>query len=257
MRGRIAWPIFAAAVMLLLIASLPVTAQKKDDWPAAKLNLSAEQRDALRKHMASSREKMQDARENLTAARMDFFQQLKRYKIDDRRLQESIRKINVMQRRLMQITLENQLGLRRVLTADQFQQLGQAVQARKERKRGMEGGMWGGFGPKGPDIDALGLSDDQKKRIQKLFDSSKARIQPLATKLHTEMGNLRSLYLTYDLDKKRANTEMDRVSDAEMALLKEVVARQQDLRKILTEDQFNTLARAIRPPEPRGPGGWK
>jgi Spy/CpxP family protein refolding chaperone len=248
-------------ILLALIAAFavaaPVIAEPGETSP--KLNLSESQRQKLRDHITESRAKMAGARGDLRNARMDLFGQLSHYKLDDKRVAASVNRINTLQRRLLQISYENQVDLRKILTRQQFEQLGQAVGEHGPGKRGPggPGEAWGAYGlPQGADIKKLDLSEDQQKQIARLFDKSSGEVRSLSSKLRTEMGSLRKLYLDYDLDQKRVNSQIDRVGDAERNLLNETVSRQKQLRKILNEDQFNTLAKSMKPPQggPRGRG---
>jgi Spy/CpxP family protein refolding chaperone len=253
--GSLIVVLLLAAVATTPLLSAPVRSDDKAPGIIAKLNLTPAQREALKKYIGASRAKMTDARNDLRSARMDFFRQMRQYRVDDSKVQDTVRRIGVSQRRLLQVVLENQLGLRRILTRTQFVQLGDAIKSRRaQEKREEHGGpgMWQGFGASNVgDINRLGLTDDQKKRIGRLFDSSSTATKAAATRLQTEMRTMRGLYLSYDLDRKRVNAQMDRVADAERGFLRQTINRQVELRKILTEDQFETLAKTMRPPGPK------
>ncbi len=243
-RLGVLWALLTIAAMIF---AAPVFAQKGGDSP--KLNLTPGQRDKLRDHIKASRDKMADTRGDLQGARMDLFGQLRQYKLDDKRVAASVDRINTLQRKLMQISYQNQVGLRQILTRQQFAELGEAVGERGPGRRG-PGEGWGAYGlPQNADLDKLKLSDDQQKRIAKLFDKSRNEVDSLTSKMRTEMGNLRKLYLGYDFDEKSVNSQIDRVGDTERSMLNETVARQKELRKILSEDQFNTLSKSMKPPQ--------
>ena len=235
-------------VVAMLVGAMATSfAQEKD--PTDGLKLRPAQRNELKARMNSGREKMRATRDDLRTARMELFHQLQQYRFDNKRVQNTVLKINGIQRRLMRTSLDTQKGLRQILTRDQFKQLGQMIDKRGKNAGRSGRESWQGFDvPKDMDIKRLRLSDDQQKRIKRLFDKSENTSEQLAARRRGEMQNLRKLYLNYDLDQKKVNAQMDKVGDIELAILKQTVARQSELRRILTESQFKSLVKTIKPP---------
>lgn len=238
----------------LLVSSTSVAAKKGRGGPGprAKIsNLSPGQRDKLQKHIRGAQGKFHENRMELRDARLDLYRQFREYRLDDRRLQNSIRKINDLQLRLLKANLDNQMKLRNILTREQFESLREAVEDRDTDWE--DGRVWPGDGPGGGDADRLGLSAEQRNRIEKLWKSSRESASSLGGRLRADTESLQRRYLDYELNPKQAASRIDGLSDTQLALLKATVARQVELRKILTERQFEALSKSV-PPAGRGKG---
>lgn len=238
------------------ISADPAMAQKRGKRPdhSAKLNLSEQQRQKLKKHIEESRERSRPVRESLHKARTELFQQLGRYKFDERKVNDTVRRIGELRRKVLMLSLENQKGLREILTKEQFAELGDAIGDRGGR---FEGAGSGDGAPAGGDIRNLKLTPEQTKEINALFRKSREQTEAIAAKLRSDSERLRKLYLNYNLDTKQAMALIERLNDRRTEMLKATVSRQVELRKILTEPQFEALAKTMRPPENGRRGGWK
>jgi Spy/CpxP family protein refolding chaperone len=243
---RVCAVVIAMVAAMLLLSVIPAAAERPGPGFHANLNLTPDQRDKLRKHMGDTGAKVAAIRSDMRDARMDMYRQLQNYQVDQRRLQESIRRINALQIKMLNAHLESQMRLRDILTKDQFQSLTQAIGGRGASRDGS--GFFFGDQGMGGDVKRLGLSPDQQEKIKKLWDASRSTMSALRDKLKFDSRNLEKLYLDYDLDPKVAKQRIDKLGDTELQVLKATVARQLQLRNILTEDQFQELAKTMRPP---------
>lgn len=236
---------------MALVSSGPAAAQRRGPGPRARIaNLTPEQRERLKNHVREAQSEMRGIRMDLRDVRLNLYGQFREYRLDERRVQNSVRRINDLQRSLLDSNLENQLRLRDILTRGQFESLQEAVHDRDVERDGPH--VWpGDDGPVG-NVDRLRLSSEQKERIKRLWRSSRETAADLGTKLRSSSQDLQRLYMDYDLDQKQANKIIDRIGDTQLDLLKATVSRQVELRRILTEQQFRALSKSIRPPGGRG-----
>ncbi|MBI2842165.1 MAG: periplasmic heavy metal sensor [Armatimonadetes bacterium] len=215
-------------------------------------NLDPAQREKLQKHFRESRGRLMDARMQLRDARMELYRRLGEYDLDERGMQEDIRGINSLQLRLLHGNLESQLRLREILTKEQFDDLRDAVGEPGMHRE--DAWMWPGDGARlRGNVDRLGLSAEQREQIARLWRSSRASSEGLIGKLRSESEALQRTYLDYDLDPKQARAQIERLNDTQLNLLKATVSRQMGLRRILTEEQFESLSKTVRRPGRPGP----
>lgn len=242
--GRTSLSVIIMTLMIALIAVTPSLAQRGGQGLGAKLNLSNEQRDKLQRHLKDTGQKIGDTRAQLQDARKDLFNLLGQYRPDNSRINDTIKRINGLQLRLLNIHLDSQIRLRQILTKDQFNQLSAAIEERGPRG---EGGFFrGDEGPHPGDVRSLGLSQDQQDKIKQLWRSSRQTMSALRDKHKSTSESLANMYLDYNLNAGQARQKISDLGDIQLSMLKAMVARQAALRKILTEDQFNTLTSQIR-----------
>lgn len=230
------------AVLMLGFSAAPTQAKGSKD--RQEINLNKEQRDRLQRHIEQNKGEVADVRRQIQAARSDLSQQLRQYDVDERKVQQTIRRINDLQTRLQLIHLENQVKLRDILTKEQFADLREAVGS-----RGMDGDEVHAWperdGPHARNVQNLDLSEQQQDRINKLFQRSTESMNVLIRKAKGDAGSLRELYLSYSLDTKRAKEIINRLSNTRLEILKTMVDRQVELRNILTKKQFEALAKSM------------
>jgi Spy/CpxP family protein refolding chaperone len=97
-----------------------------------------------------------------------------------------------------------------------------------------------------PDYQALGLSADQKTRVQALHKSIGAQMRTLGQTLRQRRKALEAVYGAYDLDTAKARQLNKQINDTQRAILDQHLRLQTDLRGILTQDQFSRLQTMIR-----------
>jgi len=253
--------LFTAA---LAIAALGVTTPACSQPPPpmrADLNLSPEQQQKLREHARETREKTEVIRRDMWAARSELWRQFRSYHLDEKAARNAAKKINSCHLRLLNSYLESQVGLRNILTKDQFQKLSRAVGGRdRDRPRqGFEGRprMPEPGGESLGDVSHLNLSPAQQEKIRKLYEENSRVMEDLMKKQMDDFRALESLYLNYNLDQKRAKQLIKHLNDIHMKIQEASIKRQIEIRKILIEEQFNALKPKVRPPVEGMPGFGK
>jgi len=243
-----------AALLAVALCARPAVAERPERGPGlrSRLNLSSDQRTKLQAHVRDVRSRALTVGGELRAARVMLAGQFADYRLDERRTQESARKINALQHRLLKLNLDDQVGLRQILSREQFEQLWASVGGRGRLH--VDGHIEGDReGPGDRAVERIGLSPEQQESIRKLYSTTRETTLSLRQRLSTETEGLRRLYSDYDLDAKKATARIDKLRRIQLALLGAMIARQVELRKILTEQQFQALSQSIHPPG-RGPG---
>lgn len=253
LKKGISHPFLAAAllaVVMMVFISDGALAQRRPERAGARpgINLNNEQRQKLQRHIKESREKTAGVTRELVQARTELFKQLHEYKVDENRLQESVKKINGLQVRLHNIGLENQLRLRSILRKAQFTELGEAVSGKGIDAESIHGWPSADCDLVGGNIERLNITSEQQGQIKRLFEKSRATVQSLGRELREDAQSLHRLYLDYDLDPKEAKTRIEKLGETQREAIKATVARQLALREILTRQQFETLSQTMRPP---------
>lgn len=255
--NRASRPFFAAALfaiaMMVLFSGSSFAQRMVLRADAAKsINLSDTQRQKLQRHIKESRKKTAGVTRELVQARTELFNQLQDYKVDQNRLQGSVRKINGLQIRLHTIGLENQLKLRTILTKSQFAQLGDAVSG-----KGVGTGRIHGWPARngeliGENLKQLNITSKQQEKIKRLFEKSRTSVQSISQELRQNAQSLHRLYLNYELDTKEAKARITKLGQTQRKAINATVSRQLALREILTQQQFETLSQTMRSPAAPG-----
>lgn len=233
-------------VVMMVTSAGSVLAQRGSS--RSHINLSGEQRQKLQRHIKDNRSKMAGVTREIVQARMEFFGQIREYRVDEKQLQESMRKINALQVKLHNIGLENQSELREILTKEQFAELGEAVSGKGVGQEGVYSWPRGGIEAGSDGLDRLNLSSEQQEKIKKLFERSHATMQSISRELRSNAQSLHKLYLDYDLDTKQAKARIEKLGESQREAIKATIARQIALRDILTQQQFEKLSQTMRPP---------
>ncbi|MGC8862999.1 MAG: Spy/CpxP family protein refolding chaperone [Armatimonadota bacterium] len=210
------------------------------------------QRDRMKALAAEMRGKMERARYELLRARMDLFQAYSVYDLDERKVRAALDRIGRAQLALLNLHLDNQIELRRILNESQFSEF----RRRMERFGRHMAGVFGPHsdGPMGrlPDMDRppdrellerIGVGADQAKRIWREADSTAAKA--IVDRLVRESKRLIDLYTRYDLDVDAARKLIDSIHRSQMDLAELNHKNQQTLRAVLTEQQFERLQQEI------------
>lgn len=219
--------------------------------------VTASQREQLKSLAMETRRKTDRARAELRNARAVLYAVYRVYELDDRRAKAAIERINSTQLQLLKIHLENQLEIRQVLDSAQFRQM----ISRAHDPRGMAWpSMDNGIADRIPDrqmIEDLGLGAEEKRRALALTGTNAERTR-LLEKLRRDTRQMMELYSRYDLDTAAANRLIESIHSSQIALTAQNHKRQQQLRKVLTQRQFERLQKTIaerlqsmRKPRPR------
>lgn len=100
---------------------------------------------------------------------------------------------------------------------------------------------------------SIGLSPEQLKRVEALHRQFGARTRALEQTLSERKRSLEALYKQFDFDKGQAKQTNKEINSIQRDLLNEHLNLQIELRKILTQDQFDRLREGMerRRPGPR------
>jgi len=230
-RTRAIW----TSVLAVLVAGSCALAEPVGVTPA--------QKDQLKALALETREKTMRVRDELRRARQELFQVYRVYELDERKARAAIDRISKSQLALLNLHLDNQLDLRRVLTEAQFTGFCQ----RMSRRFGHgEAGMlhFGDEGPldRLPDKDllqAVGATPEQGGRLVRLGGlREKGRV---IEKLRRDSRQMIDLYSRYDLDTPAARKLIDSIHQGQSDLAAANHKAQQALRSVLTQQQFDRL----------------
>jgi hypothetical protein len=95
-------------------------------------------------------------------------------------------------------------------------------------------------------VDRLGLSDDQKARIERAFENHRVRIISTTEALEKEEAQLKQLLEAESLDRNAVFSQIDRVISARGEMERENAAMTLEMREVLTRAQWVQL------PDPSG-----
>lgn len=238
-----------AAAMFVIVLPTSALAQRGGDSFHSRINPTPEQKEKLQAYKRDSREKTRQLSSDLRSARKDLFTQLRNYKLDQRKAIDTAQRVGDLQKDLLNAKLDNQIALRRILTSEQFDRLRSAVRGMGVEHEGL--GRSRGDKDFTGSVSELGLSKNQQDRIKLLFQKSAASGSTLMNQLTNDSQELRKLYMSYNLDQKHARSLISSIANTRSQMLKSMVARQQQLRSILSEQQFNALVKTMRPPRDR------
>ncbi|MDH7601384.1 MAG: hypothetical protein QHI38_04475 [Armatimonadota bacterium] len=235
MRGIINSRVLIVTVSLILAVFSAVLAEPG--------SVTASQREQLKSLAAEMRDKTRRVRDELMRGRMDLFAAYQSWDLNEQRVRQAISRISRAQSALLNLHLENQLALRRILNSEQFAELSRQV------VRHWGHGHKGRFGPfeespldRLPDkamLDAAGVSPEQARKILQFSDSP--RRQAIIDRLQRYSKQLIDLFSSYDLDTATARRLIDKIHDCQSELLELNLEKQQVLRSVLTREQFEKL----------------
>ena len=112
---------------------------------------------------------------------------------------------------------------------------------------GMGPGMMGGYGM-GP-LSALNLTDDQRSKINKIFDDERKQHWAVMGKMMDEQNKLRDLYEQSEPDPKKVGAAYGAIAKLRQQMLETHVQASNEVQKLLTKEQREQL-------EQRRRGGW-
>jgi Spy/CpxP family protein refolding chaperone len=90
-------------------------------------------------------------------------------------------------------------------------------------------------------MNGLGLSPDQMKRVDAFHKQFGPKMQALERELGEKRRALETLYAQYSLDTAQAQKLNTEINHIQKQILEGHLKLQQDLRKILTSEQFDKL----------------
>lgn len=207
------------------------------------IGVSEGQKDQLKALASNTRDRTGRERDAMRRARMELLRVYSTYNIDDHKAKVARDRVSAAQLNLLNIHLDNEIALRNVLNADQFQQF------RNMMKRRMREPQMLVLAPPEEDIldrlpgkamlDSLGVSQDQ----QKLLKPSNPK---LIQDLRDQSKQMLDLYASFSLDSAAARKLIHSIHHKQMDLLAIQHRRQQTIRQVLSQDQFQRLQKEIK-----------
>jgi Spy/CpxP family protein refolding chaperone len=204
--------------------------------------ISQAQKDQLKELAVQTGQKARSERQNLTSARRELLDIYSKYDLNENKAKSAISKIQQSQLKLLNIHLEHQIGIRKILSSSQFAGFRERV-GNKMRDRGNES-----MGRMDTDIfadksllDGLNLSAEKKQKAQsKLGELTKRRANMIGN-MHNNFKRMMDLYAGYELDMVAAKRLIAKTHKLQSELTELSLKRQQAIRSLLTETQFNTF----------------
>lgn len=228
--------------ILILFAALVMAGVSSTAYSEGSPGISDSSKDRLKTLAADTRKRTMQEREAMRRARYDLLQVYSNYTIDERKAKAAQDKISAAQLNLLNIHLDNEVALRSALNAEQFQQF------RKMLSRHIGEGRMLLVAPPEEDIldrlpdkpmlDALGVSA-QKQRA----------LRPANPKLISDLKELSrqavALYCNYSLNESNCRKLIGSIHGKQNELISLQHHRQQTIRHMLSEDQFQKLQREL------------
>lgn len=226
----------------------------------APTELRPAQKDRLKSQAFKTREKMESARRDLWRARMELAGIFGSYALDEKKARAAQERVSKHQLDLLNLHLDSQIEIRRVMTAEQFERFAQMF------IRGKHGGSMGGFHPSdGPGIDwfpdgnalrSLSLTPEQTRKLSTVLGPTPER-KKLIDRIEDDSRLMIRKYQKYELDAADARKIIASIHAAQRDMASLNLKTQQNLRAVLTQAQFekyrDDMARRIKPPFKRGP----
>jgi Spy/CpxP family protein refolding chaperone len=104
---------------------------------------------------------------------------------------------------------------------------------------GMGPGMMGGYGM-GP-LSALNLTDDQRSKINKIFDAERKQHWAVMGKMLDEQSRLRDLYEQTEPDPKKVGAVYGAIAKLRQQMLETHIQARNEMLKVLTKEQRDQL----------------
>ncbi|MHB9035705.1 MAG: hypothetical protein ACYC64_03500 [Armatimonadota bacterium] len=209
-----------------------------------------DQKERLKDFAMETRRKAQGERESLMRARMELLRLYSDYNLNERKANAVIDQIDQAQLRLLNIHFENQIGVRRILNPSQFAQFREML---GERMRDPEMGFMRPMRDDAIDefVDKtmredLNLSADQKRRVGGQMNQLVQKRVNIIQKLQRDARQMAGMYASYDLDEAAGRKLIGSIHENQSDLLNLNFRKQQIIRSVLTEPQFNALVARIR-----------
>ena len=207
-------------------------------------HVTAQQKNQLRKLAMNAGRNIQAQRRVLRQSRRDLFRLYMNYRLDEHRIRTDLDKIHVSQVRLLNIHLESQIALRRILTQNQFSVFIGAVEKRHQRHpRAVGKGAFAANLFTDRAINSAGLNPAQRKRMLLLARQMNRR-RLIVGRLRQSVDQMIGLYSRYKLDIPAAKKLINKIHLLQLRLSEMNHKRQSELRSIVTEAQFQRLKAA-------------
>ncbi len=201
--------------------------------------ISPAQKERLKSLAIETKQKIDRRREELTRARWELFQAYQTHELDERKIKTILDRIKRLQLELLNVHLENQTAIRRVLNQEQFRSFWNRVN--KHMGNAMikvaphEDSIFDRF----PDKDTLAqldLTPEQMKYMKGIIMSPQRR--RIIENLRRDSYRMLELYARHDLDIATARKLIDSIHESQIELTILNHKKQRAIRSILTKPQF-------------------
>ena len=243
--------IFGIAIIVILGTISSCIAQE------GRAGITPSQKEQLKNLAVETKSKTTSERSNLRRARIELFQVYKSYNIDEQKAKAALAKISSAQAALLDIHLQNQIELRRILNEDQFNLFRKRMERfRDHNSRAMS--QLDSNLDKLPDRQMLknaGVNREQLRKAAAILTPKQVRIKVIE-KLRRSSMQIMGLYRKYNLDTQTAKKLIQDIHDNQSELADLNHKKQQALRNVLTESQFikvrNQIEKKMREGIPTG-----
>lgn len=231
-------------IQILTLVVLVVGAHGAACAADSDLGISTSQKDQLKALAANTRDRTGRERDSLRQARTELVKAYSAYTIDWHKLNSTWEKISSAQLTLLNIHLDNEIALRNILKEEQFSALREIMKRRmREHEMLVVAPPEADLLDRLPDkkmLDDMGVPADKQKQLENVPGKDKA-IQDL----RDSSKQLLDMYSNYTLDSTAARKLIKTVHQNQEWLLKQQNRRQRQIRKVLTQDQFDKLVQEI------------
>lgn len=218
--------------------------------------ISEDQKNELKELAVQTREKTQSERQHLTRARQELLDIYSKYDLNESKAKSAIGKVQQSQLKLLNIHLEHQTGIRKILSSSQFTGFRERIGNKmRDRGNGQTDRMDTDIYADKSLLDGLNLSAEKKQKAQsKLGELAKRRANMIGS-MHSNFKRMMDLYADYELDASAAKRLIAKTHKLQSELMELSLKRQQAIRSLLTETQFNTfMGRVNSKMKSQGPG---
>ena len=218
----------------ILLALLPVLLLS-----VSAAGMSDARRQQLKSLAMETRRKSEAERDVIRRARMDLNAAYADYRLDEGKVKVALDRIWPAQKRLLEVHLDNQVQLRQIMNEQQFQRFSEMTRRTKSGHHefpGSEDGMWDRW-PDKEMLASLGLSENQIRQIRR----PEWRRDGTIGKLRRDSEKILELYSSYNPDVAAARKLIDSIHQAQIDHSEQHHKRQQSLRSILTQEQWQRL----------------
>lgn len=217
--------------------------------PASAGSLDREQKDRLKDLAADTRRRMDSIRDQLIRARMELMEVYSSYRLDERRARSIQERVSKAQLDLLNTNLDNQIGLRRILNEEQFEEFSRMF---ARRMGGNPMGMFHGPVDAGPEwfreaqmLRDIPLPEQDKRRLRAAIDPGPEAMRSIQ-RLRDNTRKLLGLYGRYNLDEPAARRLIREIHGSQEYLAERHLQMQKAIRSALTEAEFEKYRDSLR-----------
>lgn len=209
-----------------------------------RLGLSDSQKEQLKALASNTRDRTGRERDALGRARKDLFEVYSQYDIDEHKAKAARDKVSAAQLCLLNVHLDNEIALRDIFNADQFERFRSIMKRRVHHPEMLvlsppEEAAFDRF-PDKDTLTKLGVSADDQKKLK----PNPQRIKAIRD-LQRDSNALLDLYSKYTLDSDAAHKLINAIHREQTLLLMAQHRKQQAIRDVLKEDQFQKLREEV------------